>query len=167
MTIGLNVVYILNNAWSPCLYESIPDGRVRGVQNKGDNGASLDFEQLLVGHEFPPASYELNVSVISKYIEAVGGQRVGEGGYVPPLAMAARAMTALSKSLVLPHGTIHVSQELEFHKPVPVGSTVSCRGRVAHKLSRGKLRMLVIGLDVVDHDDEEVLTGKATLIIPE
>ena len=83
-----------------------------------------------------------------------------------PLAIAAYAMAALAKSLVLPPGSIHAAQELEFHKLVPVGTSISCRGRVAQKLSRGKLNMLVIEIEALDQCEEKVLSGKATLILP-
>ena len=56
----------------------------------------MSFEQLAVGQEFPPTTYELSESVISKYVEAVGGQQdLLTSGIVPPLAIGAYAMNAL------------------------------------------------------------------------
>ena len=85
---------------------------------------------------------------------------------MPPLAIAAYVMTALSKSVILPPGSIHASQELEFFKLVPVGTSISCRSRVAQKLNRGKLHLLMIELEALNRDEEKVLSGKATLILP-
>ena len=134
------------------------------MQNKGNSGLPLSFDQLVAGYEFPPASYELDAPLISKYLEATG--RGGETEAVPPLAIAAYAMNALSKSLVLPPGSIHASQELEFFKLVPIGTTISCHSRVAQKIERGKLHLLTIEFDALNQDKEKVLSGKATLVLP-
>ena len=146
------------------LKESTSDNNMGGVLPEGAN-SPLNFEQLAVGFEFAPAAYYLDSSLVSKYLKSVGADE-DAAKYVPPLAIAAYAMAALAKSLALPPGSIHAAQELEFLKLVPVGTSISYRGRVAQKLSRGKLNMLVIELDALDQSGEKVLSGKATLILP-
>ena len=151
------------------LKKSIPNNQDLRMQNTGNSELPLSFDQLVAGYEFPPISYELNASIISKYLEAVGrrsGQHPPAPEFVPPLAIAAYVMTALSKSLVLPPGSIHASQELEFFKLVPIGTTINCQGRVAQKLNRGKLHLLTIELNALNQDKEKVLSGKATLVLP-
>lgn len=129
----------------------------------GSNDKAITYEELTPGYEFPPASYELNASLISKYLEAVDSKG---GEFVPPLAIAAYAMTAMSRSLFLPPGTIHASQELEFFRLVPVGTKVNCQAKVARRLTRGQMRMLVLELNVWDESGEIVQTGKATVMLP-
>lgn len=125
------------------------------------------FDQLAVGHEFPSTSYELSEPVISKYLEAVGGQQhFLTSGIVPPLAIAAYAMTALSQSFPVPAGAIHAAQELEFLKLVPIGTTISCSGKVAQKVQRGQLYLLVLEISALNQDKEKVLAGKATVAVP-
>lgn len=127
------------------------------------------FEQLVAGDELPSTSYELSAQLISRYSEAVGRQGVEQSpvaGFVPPLAIAAYIMTATSQSVSLPPGTIHASQDLEFLKPVPIGATIRCGGRIAQKVQRGKLNLLAIQLEALDQGGEKVLTGKATLVLP-
>jgi len=121
-----------------------------------------------VGYEFPSISYTLDAPIISKYLEAVGGgeQQFQRQEFIPPLAMAAYAMKAMSESLTLPAGTIHASQDLGFLKLAPIGTTIDCRARVAQKLQRGRLSMLIIELEALDQDRERVLSGKATLVLP-
>ena len=139
------------------------------MERKGSNAFPISIDELAIGYEFPPASYELKASVTSKYLEAVGRQNKqfpAELEFVPPLSIAAYVMTALSKSLLLPPGSIHAAQELEFFQLVPVGTTINCRGRVAQKLQRGKLHMLMIALEALNQDKEKVLSGEATLILP-
>jgi len=139
------------------------------MQNKNNDSLPIKFEQLVIGYEFPPSSYELKASVISKYLEAVGspsGQDSSAAEFVPPMAIAAYTMTAMSQVLSLPPGSIHAAQELEFIKLVPVGTTISCQGRVAQKVDRGSLHLLVIELDALNQDKEKVLTGQATIVMP-
>ena len=124
---------------------------------------NVGYEGLTPGYEFPPASYELSASLISKYLKAVDSSGVE---FVPPLAIAAYAMTAMAGSLSLPPGSIHASQELEFFKLVPVGDVIDCQARVARKLTRGKLHMLVLELNVFDQNKEKVQSGKATVMLP-
>jgi len=127
----------------------------------------ISFEELAVGYEFPATNYELSKSLIAKYLEAVGGQQYFlTSGVVPPLAIAAYAMTALSQSFSVPPGSIHASQEFEFLKLVPIGSTVSCGGKIVQKVQRGRLYLVVLEINALNQDKEKVLSGKATVAVP-
>lgn len=136
-----------------------------GSTDKTSAGAG--FEQLAVGYELSPVSYELSESAISKYLEAVAKQRgYPSSDFVPPMFIAARSLEVLSGLTRLLAGAIHTSQEFEFLKLVPVGTTISCHGRVVQKLQRGRLRLLVIELSTFNQDKEQVLAGKTTLVLP-
>ena len=124
---------------------------------------AVTYEELTVGYEFPPVSYELSASLVAKYLEAVDS---ADGDAVPPLAVAARALVALTEWLQLPPGTIHASQEFEFFGVVPLGAAVDCQAKVARKLTRGSMRMLVLELSVSDKSGQKVQSGKATVILP-
>ena len=125
----------------------------------------MNYEQLTPGYEFPPTSYELSASLISKYVQAVDGR---VNGFVPPLAITACAIAIMAGSISLPPGTvaIHASQDLEFFKAVPVGATVECRIRVSQKIARGKMGMLILELEILDQGKEKVQAGKATIALP-
>ena len=131
--------------------------------DRSNNKPSISYEELTPGYEFPPAGFELSTSLISKYLMAVDSRG---GEFVPPLAIAAYAMTAMSSSLLLPPGTIHASQELELYKLVPMGTIVNCQAKVARKLSRGQMRMLVLELNIRDENGEMVQLGRATVMLP-
>jgi hypothetical protein len=126
---------------------------------------AISYEELTPGYKFPPTTYELNASFVSKYLGAVDGS--GDG-FVPPLAITACAIASMTKSVPLPPGTIaiHASQELEFLKVVPVGATVECQIRVAQKIARGKMSMLILELEIFDKGKEKVQLGKATVALP-
>jgi acyl dehydratase len=128
---------------------------------------AISIDQLTVGYEFPSTNYELSQAVVGKYLEAVGGQqRFLTEGTVPPLAMGAYAMTALSQSFSVPKGAIHAAQELEFLKSVSIGTTISCSGKVVQKVQRGPLYLLVLEINALNQDKEKVLSGKATVAVP-
>ena len=127
----------------------------------------LSFKQLPVGFEFPPTSYELTEAVIGKYLEAVDEETdLLTSGIVPPLAIGACAMTALSQSFTVPPGSIHASQELEFLKVVPIGASISCGGKIAQKMARGSLNLIILEINVTNQAGEKVMTGKATIAAP-
>ena len=134
------------------------------MKNKGNMSLPITYEKLPLGYEFPPVSHELNSSVVSKYVEAVGGQDSLTAEFVPPLAVAAYTIAAMSDSLILP-GVIHASQDLEFFKLVPIGTRIECHSKVAQKLDRGKMHLLAIEFNVFDQDREKVQSGKATLVL--
>jgi acyl dehydratase len=125
---------------------------------------AISYEDLTPGYAFPPASYKLDASLVTRYLRAVGG--AGDG-VVPPLAITALAIATMAQSIPLPPGmvAIHASQELEFFKAVPVGSAVECHIRVAQKMARGKMTMLIIQLEVFDGGKEKVQSGRATVAL--
>jgi acyl dehydratase len=126
---------------------------------------AISYEELTPGYKFPPATYELDASFVSKYLKAVDG---GGDGFVPPLAVTACAIAAMTKAIPLPPGTIaiHASQELEFFKLVPIGATIECHIGVAQKIARGKMSMLILELEVFDKGKEKVQSGRATIALP-
>ena len=129
--------------------------------------------ELKLGEEFAPATYELGSATISKYLQAV---EESTGMYptpilenktlVPPMAIAALAFRALSESVSLPSGSIHVSQEFGFIKPVLVGSRITYYGKVTQLHSRGNMSLISIEISALNQKEEKVLWGKTTLIIP-
>lgn len=121
------------------------------------------YEELTPGHEFPPVDYVLDAGVVAAYVEAVGASR---RSYVPPLAVAARAIASLGGLIELLPGTIHAAQDFEFSRLVPVGSRVTCVARVQRKLSRGGMRMLTLEMNVTDEAGMPVQRGRSTIVLP-
>jgi len=126
---------------------------------------TISYGELIPGYEFPPATYELSASLVSKYLKAVDS--AGDG-FVPPLAITACAIAAMTGSFSLPSGTIviHASQELEFFKLVPIGATIECHIGVAQKITRGKMSILILEFEVLDKGKEKVQSGRATIALP-
>jgi hypothetical protein len=126
---------------------------------------TVSYEELRPGYKFPPATYELNASFVSKYLRAVDSS--GDG-FVPPLAVTACAIATMTKTIPLPPGTIaiHAAQELEFLRLVPIGTTIECHIGVAQKIARGKMSMLILEIEVFDEGKEKVQSGRATVALP-
>ena len=129
----------------------------------------VEFDQLEAGYEFPPSCYKLDALTVSTYLKAV---EEASGLYqdtelVPPMAIAAHAMAALSECISMPPGAIHVSQELAFKGMVNVNDSLTSHARVNRKQSRGKFHLLVVDLNVSDENQKIVLTGQISFILPE
>lgn len=132
-------------------------------------GQKIEYSQLEVGYEFPPGSYKLDTSTVSTYLKAIENTShlYQDTGLVPPLAIAAYAMAALSRGICLPPGTIHISQELEFIDTVSVNDTLISYARVSRRQSRAKFHLLDIDFNVLNQDQKAVLAGKTSFILPQ
>ena len=122
------------------------------------------MQSLEQGHEFPAISYELTPSTIAAYEEAVEAHSP-IANLVPPSAIAAYTIKAISQSLPLPPGSVHTLQELEFFKSVAIGSHIKCQARIAQKISRANLNIIVIEVNTFDQNKEMILSGKTTLTL--
>lgn len=129
----------------------------------------VEYGQIEPGYRFPPVSYRIDASMISTYLKAVGetSNLYDSTELVPPMAIAAYAMTALSEGFAVPPGTIHVSQELEFIDTVIAGDTITCQAEVKRKQERGRLHLLTVDLDVFNQNGVKMLTGKTSFVLPE
>ncbi len=133
------------------------------------NRQRIEYSQLEVGYEFPASSYQLDHSTVATYLKAVEDTDSMYQGtdLVPPMAVAAYAMKALSENISLPPGTIHVSQKLEFTDTVSINDSLTSYAKVSRKQSRGKLHLLTVSLNVLNQSQKAVLAGKAIFILPE
>ena len=129
----------------------------------------IEYGNLVPGYEFPPASYKLDPSMVSTYLKAVQdtSSLYQETELVPTMAIAACAMAALSESICLPPGAIHVSQEFEFIETVSINDTLTSYAKVSRKQSRGKFHLLTIDLNVCNQRQKAVLKGKTSFMLPE
>jgi acyl dehydratase len=128
----------------------------------------IEFEKLTAGYEFAPVSLELDSEKVREYLNAVADRSTiyQETNIVPPMAISALAMAAMSSGLVLPPGAIHVSQNLEFLASVRTGEKLISRAKVNRKIERGKFHMLNIGIKILNHRQDTVLTGETAFILP-
>ena len=128
----------------------------------------IEYDQLEVGYEFLSGSYKLDYSIVSVYLKAVenGNSLYQAPGLVPPMAVAAYALKALSEGMALPPGTIHISQEFEFLNTVGLNDSLTSYARVSRKQTRGKLHLLTVELNVSNQNREAVLAGTTSFMMP-
>jgi len=64
-------------------------------------------------------------------------------------------------------GTVHVSQKVDFKKPVFIGDTLTAVAEILEKFTKkeGKLKFLRIKTDVYNQNKEIVTDGEALVII--
>jgi hypothetical protein len=127
-----------------------------------------DYYQISVGYEFPSRTYTLDSATVSTYLKAVKEShdlyRVEK--LVPPLALAAYAMTALAEGSNFPPGTVHVTQELDFLAAVHIGETITCHSKISRRIDRGGMRIMTTDISVLNRNQEKVLGGKVGFILP-
>jgi len=129
----------------------------------------IEYSQLETGYEFAPSTHKLGASVLSTYLKAVEdtSSLYQDTNLVPPMAIAASAMAALSRGICLPPGAIHISQELEFIDTMSVDDSLTSYAKVSRKWSRGKFHFLDIAINVCNQNQRTVLTGKTSFILPQ
>jgi acyl dehydratase len=127
-----------------------------------------EYNELTTGYEFAPKQFRLDKAMVAAYLKAVEGDThvYEELEIVPPMAIAALAMTALSEGITFPSGAIHVSQELQFLDIVSLNETLTSQARISRKLERGKFHMLTISISVQNEQKIPVLAGETSFILP-
>jgi len=127
------------------------------------------YSQLEAGYEFPPGNFVLDASRVSLFLEAVQDTSYPyrESRLIPPMAVAALAMSTLSNTISLPPGSIHVSQELGFVAAVSQDDTLTSYAKISRAQKRGKLHLISVDINVRNQDQQTVLTGKTSFILPQ
>jgi len=119
---------------------------------------------------FARAIGDLNPS----YVDEEAAKRSEFGGMIAPptfgvkiYPMDLELFQAASLEIV---GLIHAEQEFEFFKPIKVGTTLTCRPRVADMYEKqgksGTLAFVVFETTAFDEKNEKVFTGRMTLLSP-
>lgn len=127
---------------------------------------NLQYSQLETGYEFPLSRYKLDNATVSLFLKATGDTH-SYNNLVPPMAIAARAMAALSENISFPPGTIHVSQEFEFLDTVEVDEPLVSHASVSQKTGRGRFQIIAIDLSVFRQGIIKILSGRTSFILPE
>jgi acyl dehydratase len=128
----------------------------------------IDYEKLTTGYEFEPSGFSIDDAAATKYLDAVDGSKgiYEKNNMVPPMSIAALAMTAMAEGLSMPPGAIHVSQDIQFLNPVIINENLTSYARVNRVVKRGKIHMLNIGVNVVNERNISVLAGETSFILP-
>lgn len=130
----------------------------------------IDYSTLETGQQLSSKSVSLDAKAIGDYMAAVedtSNPTASDGtALVPPMAIAALALSAVINALQIPGGTIHASQELGFGASVPIGETLECTATLAQNSVRRDWRFLVVTMEAVSAEGKMVMEGKITIMLP-
>lgn len=130
----------------------------------------IDYSKLETGQELSNQSLTLDAKAVGDYVAAVSDNSspVASDGtlLVPPMAIAALALSAVINALQIPGGTIHASQELGFGGAVRVGESLDCRATLAQNSVRRGWRFLVVNMEATSKVGTIVMEGKSTIMLP-
>ncbi len=128
----------------------------------------IHLDKLVPGYAFPLVRISVDAARAAAYLKATGGEGkpFEAAGTVPPMAVAALAMAAMGEAMALPAGTVHVSQEVTFHRPARVGEVLISRAMVTRRVQRGKINLMNVGINVADPSDLPVMTSETSFVLP-
>ena len=129
---------------------------------------TADYDNLEPGYIISSASYTFLPADVEAYLVATddAGDLYHESSIVPPMAVAALSMGAISDSISFPDGAVHVSQQMEFCGAVKKGESVVCTSKFISRRKRGPFNMLVLGIEVKNKDDIIVYDGETSVLLP-
>src|SRR3990170_7520595 len=113
------------------------------------------------GHRFSAVSFRLSAADVRRYLEAVEDSSPayfdseGRLAWTPPLAAAALTLRSILEQASLPPGSLHVAQEVEFRRPIPVDSELTASAAVAQRSEMRGMAVAVIEFDVSLAGEEE------------
>ena len=130
----------------------------------------IDYSKLEAGQQLSSQPLVLDAKAVGDYVAAVSdasNPTAGDGTpLVPPMAIAALALSAVINTLQIPGGTIHASQELGFGASVTVGEAVKCTATLAQNTVRRGWRFLVVNMEATSERGSTVMEGKSTIMLP-
>jgi acyl dehydratase len=125
--------------------------------------------ELSAGHVFPPVTFTITEEQSRYYRESVGDALpiYDEQGLAPPLAVAALALAVLLDQISLPAGSLHASESMQVHAPVPSGSMLEARSVLVQRSVRSGWVVSVLNSEITLVDGAPVLTTRASVMTPQ
>ena len=129
---------------------------------------SVDYANIEPGYVISSAIYTFSVKDVEAYLAATGddGALTRDANTIPPMAVAALSMGAISGDISFPDGAVHVSQQMEFRGAVKVKESVVCTSTVLARRKRGTFNMLTLVIEVKNETGAVVYYGKTTVLLP-
>ena len=125
----------------------------------------LDFYDLRRGVELDTIALRMTAEEARAYLDATGEPSERWTDAVPPLALGAFVIAALTEQLPLPPGAIHTGQEFEFLRTVAPGEPLEAHVRIAQQSERREMLIVAVEFEL-RATDAVVLRGRSTVIVP-
>ena len=139
----------------------------------------------IIGKEGPGGEFKVEKEATIPFARAIGdlnpvyvdeeaAARSEVGGLIAPPTFAVKIypmdIELFQAAEIQIAGLVHAGQEFEFFKPIKVGTTLTCRPRIADVYEKqgksGTLDFIVFETTAYDESNEKVFTGRMTLLSP-
>lgn len=134
---------------------------------------AIDYSSLVVGYVFSRRRYSVPRDTVNRYLEAVqdSSSRSSEDSpstnyLAPPMCVAALSLKGVVQDLQIPGGTLHISQDMRFTKPVPIDMSLTCTATLQQNSTRGDWRVIMVEMEVTDTMKDIVLKSRSSIMIP-
>ena len=123
---------------------------------------------LLPDKEIDLGQFTLQRTDVDDYLEATSDCSTiyANLSIIPPLALVAHTLKEILERLALPPGTLHATQEVKCIKVVNVGAKIRGTLSLSRPLQRGDWQFVPAVFILRGTNDEIMLTGKTTVIVP-
>ena len=122
----------------------------------------LNYDDLEVGQQFPAISIVLDADLVADYVQSTGhDHQLFTHEYAPPLMSSLVRFVKDSLGGKWPPGTVHLNQDLQLHRPLKQGETVTLDVRVDSKtIRRGRSYIEFVGTTV---DAQQQIVGQSRM----
>lgn len=134
---------------------------------------AIDYSSLAVGDVFSHRRYSIPRDSVNRYLEAVQDSSPSSSGdssfisqLAPPMCVATLSLRGVVQDLHIPGGTLHVSQDMQFLKPVPIDMSLTCIATLHQNSTRGNWRFIMMEMEVTDAMKDIVLKSRSSIMIP-
>jgi acyl dehydratase len=127
--------------------------------------------EALVGREYGPFAVRVSSAKVDEYVAATGDDPGRWTDHAPPsyggalLFVAAPAFFADEVAARYTRLLIHGEQQFTWHRPLPIGETLSIRGTVERIRERGGVHFATFVMDVVDGSGAPFLESRSMFLM--
>ena len=142
-------------------------------------GEELTFDELEIGMEFPPTTYELTEKTVAKYIEVIEdrnplymdegeARKSGFEGVIAPATnlclytKPSNILSGLSPKKRPPSGSVHAAQKYEFINVIKPGDVITSISKVVDKYLKKGRKYVRIETGCYNERGEKVAAGETT-----
>ena len=127
--------------------------------------SNIPFDELVVGQRNGPYAFRVGEELASNLSGPIGV--VQPVRWTPPAVFPTIFLMALRRSMGgIPSGSILAKQQMEFVRPLAVESDAKVVTWIGEKYLRRERAFVVFEFEVLDDQDEVVLTGRKVIVWP-
>tara|TARA_Y100000590_G_scaffold396892_1_gene478010 strand:- start:10042 stop:10434 length:393 start_codon:yes stop_codon:yes gene_type:complete len=127
----------------------------------------VKYSELKPDQIISTQKFSLDESFVRHYLQSTRDKAATKNiKFAPPMSLAALAVRAAVNDLQIPGGTLHLTQEVEFFGPFPIGESIFCTATLLQNSVRAGMRIMVIGLVIKNNTESQIMSGKSTITLP-